>query len=65
MVPAATAQTTTLINYFVGKIVFNAKPAEADFTDNYHVHRSRRGEQHSINLQGEGWISPVALSVLL
>ena len=26
----------------VGRIVFNAKPAETDFTDNCHIHRSRR-----------------------
>jgi hypothetical protein len=44
MVPAATAQPTTLIEYFAGRIVFNARPAEADFTDNCLVHRSRRGD---------------------
>ena len=44
MVPAATDSLRRLSSISVGRIVFNAKPAEADFTDNCHVHRSRRGD---------------------
>ena len=37
----------------VGRIVFNAKPAEADFTDNCHVHRSRRDDMLCLHQPNE------------